>query len=88
MHIRKKWPFKNTYDIILLCPFSLNFDQAIQLSIAFVGCPKLGFCGESCSMLCSKNCFCHITDLSELSPWILRTELCPVVSSELFLSQD
>ena len=57
-------PFKNTYDIILLCPFSLNFDQALQLSIAFVGCPKLGFYGESCSMLyaCSKNCFCHITE--------------------------
>ena len=56
-----KVKLNNTYDIILLCSFSLKFYQALQLSIAFVGCPKRGFYGESCSIPCSKNCFCHIT---------------------------
>ena len=57
-----KVKLNNTYDIILLCSFSLKFYQALQLSIAFVGCPKRGFYGESCSIPCSKNCFCHITE--------------------------
>ena len=27
-----------------------------------IGCPKLGFYGESCSIPCPQNCFCHITE--------------------------